>query len=95
VKWTPARTVNVSGMKRSFIAVFALCGLVSSAAAALAQTASAGTIPTGAAAFYIVQGPVILSPPYPTGAECLKALAKIKRDIAPGKDTLACAHRRP
>jgi hypothetical protein len=83
-------------MTRTLIAAFSLCGLLMSAAAALAQTPPpAQTIPTGPAGFYIVQGPVILSPSYPSGAECQKALAKIKKDIAPGKDTLACAHRRP
>jgi hypothetical protein len=84
-------------MKRTFTAASIMAGLIASAAAALAQQTPppAVTSPPGAAAFYIVQGQVILSPPYSNGADCLKALAKIKKDIAPGKDTLACAHRRP
>jgi hypothetical protein len=100
VRRTAGHAVNVTPMlMRTFAAsVAVLLGLMTIGGPASAQTAPApAAVPAASKPmnYYIVQGPHIVSPAYVDAATCMKALAKIQRDIAPGNDTLACAHRRP
>lgn len=76
----------------AFAAALATAALPASAKAAAPSPAPATPGPLG---YYIMQGTFIISQPYTDTASCMKALAKIQKDPAPGKDMIVCAHRRP
>ena len=81
--------------RSSVIAVAAL--LFAAPAPAFSQSATPAPAATGAQplGYYIMQGNRIVSQPFPNVAACTKALATLQKTVAPGNDTLVCAHRRP
>jgi hypothetical protein len=46
-------------------------------------------------AYYIMQGSAIVSRPFSTASDCMKALAKVKNPALPATNALVCAHRHP
>jgi hypothetical protein len=84
-------------MKRLFTAGIAVLGLALSSAPVVAAN-PAPAVPSatpGPLAYYIMQGKTIVSTPFTDVNECIKAVAKIQKTVAPGNDQLVCAHRRP
>jgi len=57
--------------------------------------AAAAAQPKAPMAYYLVQGSRILSKPYVHDEDCQKALVALRKGLAPGTDTVFCAHRRP
>ena len=85
-------------MKHIVTAGIAVLGLALSAAPVTAANPAPAAVPSatpGPLAYYIMQGKTIVSAPFTDVNECLKAVAKIQKTVAPGNDQLVCAHRRP
>jgi hypothetical protein len=84
-------------MKRIVTAGIAVLGLALSAAPVFAAqpVPAVPSATPGPLAYYIMQGKTIVSDPFSNVNECIKAVAKIQKTVAPGNDQLVCAHRRP
>lgn len=54
-----------------------------------------GAAPSGAMAYYLMQGSRIVSQSYPDVGACYKALAALQHGMDPGTDSVVCVHRRP
>jgi hypothetical protein len=79
-------------MMGMFVALLATAAITPGQRALLApQTAAT---PAGMA-YYLMSGNQIVGPAYPDAASCAKALAKVKRSLPPGANTIVCAHRLP
>jgi hypothetical protein len=82
-------------MIRTLIMTLAIASLTSAAAVAVPATPPQ-PVPTEAPmGYYIMQGKTIVSQPFPDVNTCFKTLQKIQKTVAPGNDTLVCAHRHP
>jgi hypothetical protein len=83
-------------MTRTFTAALAVLTFALTAAPVFAAKPAAEPSATpGPLAYYIMLGKTIVSDPFTDVNECLKAVAKMQKTVAPGNDQLACAHRRP
>jgi len=82
-------------MKRTFTAALAAVAIALAATPGMAATPPAPPATPGPPGYYIMQGKIIVSDPFTDVNACMKALQKIQKTVAPGNDTLVCAHRRP